>query len=299
MEGSVPKSMASAGAKRRSRPEYDRIRRAINYLDSTAADISGLFTTPALPSDIAAAQELFEKSDSRGRQLTTGAAGRKVNPHAVAYLLLAYLEDLDDPLLTSKLHDAFNAAIKIKDFRSRLYVLRLLLDRLPASNASLLELLMGFLSKLVSADSNTAHPSSLQTLARVFGPPLLCRSRSNQQCVLHDGDSSSKESGNMSNLIATLITECGYLLLKKSVIHGQYAPGGIAGLHQAIDESVVDASTNSSDAMLGVCQEEDLVVDCAEHQPLGYPAFSVVCFLFFVVVVVCFFISLTAETTVL
>ena len=42
------------------------------------------------------------------------------------------LNDLTDCLLTGKLHEAFLAAVKISDYRSRLYVMRLLLDRVPA-----------------------------------------------------------------------------------------------------------------------------------------------------------------------
>ena len=42
------------------------------------------------------------------------------------------LHDLSDCLLTTKLHEAFLAAVKISDYRSRLYVMRLLLDRVPA-----------------------------------------------------------------------------------------------------------------------------------------------------------------------
>ena len=56
------------------------------------------------------------------------AASRGITAGCLSSVALSLLGDLDDVLLTSKLHEAFLAAIKIQDYRSRLYVLRLLLE---------------------------------------------------------------------------------------------------------------------------------------------------------------------------
>ena len=45
-------------------------------------------------------------------------------------------ERSDGCLLTGKLHEAFLAAVKISDYRSRLYVMRLLLDRCPRTGCT-------------------------------------------------------------------------------------------------------------------------------------------------------------------
>jgi hypothetical protein len=60
------------------------------------------------------------------------AASRGITAGTLGSACVNLLNDLEDCLLTGKLHEAFLAAVKISDYRSRLYVLRLLLDRVPA-----------------------------------------------------------------------------------------------------------------------------------------------------------------------
>ena len=60
------------------------------------------------------------------------AASRGITAGCLSSVALSLLGDLEDVLLTSKLHEAFLAAVKIQDYRSRLYVLRLLLERVPS-----------------------------------------------------------------------------------------------------------------------------------------------------------------------
>ena len=60
------------------------------------------------------------------------AASRGITAGTLGSACVNLLNDLTDCLLTGKLHEAFLAAVKISDYRSRLYVMRLLLDRVPA-----------------------------------------------------------------------------------------------------------------------------------------------------------------------
>ncbi|KAH9530689.1 hypothetical protein CY35_20G019400 [Sphagnum magellanicum] len=97
---------------------------------------------------------------------------KHLNPHAVAAGVLLYLKELNGSLLTSSLHDAFIAAAAIPNLYSRLYVFRLLLNRLPSSNYALLRSI-AFLLLQVSSSNKGTNAKRMET---TFGPLLLRRS---------------------------------------------------------------------------------------------------------------------------
>ena len=101
----------------------------------TEAEAGVLFSsfrgnTPSSPADVLAAATYVETMG--GAADPVDAASRGITAGTLGSACVNLLKDLRDCLLTSKLHEAFLAAVKISDYRSRLYVMRLLLDRVPA-----------------------------------------------------------------------------------------------------------------------------------------------------------------------
>ena len=86
--------------------------------------------TPSSPADVLAAATYVETRG--GAADPVDAASRGITAGTLGSACVNLLNDLTDCLLTGKLHEAFLAAVKISDYRSRLYVMRLLLDRVPA-----------------------------------------------------------------------------------------------------------------------------------------------------------------------
>ena len=119
------------------------------------------------------------------------AASRGITAGCLSSVALSLLGDLEDVLLTSKLHVSFLAAMKIEDYRTRLYVLRLLLlDRLPsdrlAATRHLVEVLAAMRSDAAKAakaaadgEENAADarplPSTYDTVLRTLVPKLFRR----------------------------------------------------------------------------------------------------------------------------
>ena len=118
------------------------------------------------------------------------AASRGITAGCLSSVALSLLGDLEDVLLTSKLHEAFLAAVKIQDYRSRLYVLRLLLERVPsdrlAATRHLVEVLAALRSDAAKAakaaadgEENAADarppPSTYDTVLRTLVPKLFRR----------------------------------------------------------------------------------------------------------------------------
>ena len=102
---------------------------------NTEAEAGVLFSsfrgsTPSSPADVLAAATYVETMG--GAADPVDAASRGITAGTLGSACVNLLNDLEDCLLTGKLHEAFLAAVKISDYRSRLYVLRLLLDRVPA-----------------------------------------------------------------------------------------------------------------------------------------------------------------------
>ena len=118
------------------------------------------------------------------------AASRGITAGCLSSVALSLLGDLEDVLLTSKLHESFLAAVKIEDYRTRLYVLRLLLERVPsdrlAATRHLVEVLAAMRSDAAKAakaaadgEENAADarplPSTYDTVLRTLVPKLFRR----------------------------------------------------------------------------------------------------------------------------
>ena len=179
---------------------------------------------------------------------------RGVTPDVLSSLILKLLHDLDDVLLTSKLHEAFLAAIKIQDYRSRLYVLRLLLERVPADRMAATSALVEVLAKVTGhlrgggegGDVENDAASSLEGMVRVVAPRMLRRKATGL----------SPSNGNKSNVgpsgldaaqvvavVTTLVKERAYLLLK-----GAAAAAAVADGRQGARPTSVGAATSTENA---------------------------------------------------
>ena len=118
--------------------------------EASDGDPVGLFTTHRgkflhLPSKVLEAATYVKTA---GADATPADALREgVTASCLSSACLQLLDDLEDVLLTSKLHEAFVAAVKIQDYRSRLYVMRLLLDRVPADRLHAARVLVEVLAK--------------------------------------------------------------------------------------------------------------------------------------------------------
>ena len=89
------------------------------------------------------------------------AASRGITAGCLSSVALSLLGDLEDVLLTSKLHVSFLAAIEIEDYRTRLYVLRLLLlDRLPSDRLAATRHLVEVLAAMRSDAAKAAKAAA-------------------------------------------------------------------------------------------------------------------------------------------
>ena len=118
--------------------------------EASDGDPVGLFTTHRgkflhLPSKVLEAATYVKTAGADATPADALRAG--VTASCLSSACLQLLDDLEDVLLTSKLHEAFVAAVKIQDYRSRLYVMRLLLDRVPADRLHAARVLVEVLAK--------------------------------------------------------------------------------------------------------------------------------------------------------
>ena len=188
------------------------------------------------------------------------ARARGIAPGVLSTLILELLRELDDSLLTGKLHEAFAAAVKIKDYRSRLYVTRLLLDRLPADRRAALDALVRVLARVAprldaprSPSSSRATSSSrdvamdakdYDALVKTMAPGVLRRKgggggsppkaqggapgprRGLAADILFDGIEDGKRA---AKLLKDIVRERLYLLDKAAVVVGEDDDGYAAG----------------------------------------------------------------------
>ena len=165
---------------------------------NTEAEAGVLFSsfrgsTPSSPADVLAAATYVETMG--GAADPVDAASRGITAGTLGSACVNLLNDLEDCLLTGKLHEAFLAAVKISDYRSRLYVLRLLLDRVPADRLHAAKALVTALAlsrrdadaaekndgTLVSRDETRRDPSSASRSRGAALDPVL---RALAPCVL-------------------------------------------------------------------------------------------------------------------
>ena len=168
----------AAGAKM-SRGEFVRLSRAVAHVRSRCdGDAATLCTLLHAQPSAAAINQAREWLAKEGKGGAAHVALDSVDTAAVARVLLDGLRQLDDPLLTHKLREAFAAAVNINDYKSRLYVLRLLLERLPEPNLKLVKDIVGLFASVVGDDASALDGTRLAPALGALGPvrhPVVCR----------------------------------------------------------------------------------------------------------------------------
>jgi hypothetical protein len=166
--------------------------------------------TPSSPADVLAAATYVETRG--GAADPVDAASRGITAGTLGSACVNLLNDLTDCLLTGKLHEAFLAAVKISDYRSRLYVMRLLLDRVPADRLHATKALVAALALSRrdhdAAEKNDGTPlpddadaarsggSSLDPVLRALVPCVL-RGKAEPPRVSHARESTEGEKENV------------------------------------------------------------------------------------------------------
>ena len=164
------------------------------------------------------ADALSDKAVSEGETyLAVGnTRGRRPKPALVLRIMLKHLDALSDGLVPSKLVEAFVQAIKTEHYESRLYILRVLLERVPKPRMEVLteltELLHRTLFGFVVTRGCTAsieEDEPLCTLSEMFAPRVFRTARNN----------TSREHNEYAvRLVGTLLREFRYLILYEKQI---------------------------------------------------------------------------------
>ncbi|RHY31418.1 hypothetical protein DYB32_003512 [Aphanomyces invadans] len=100
-----------------------------------------------------------------------------IDPHEVISVLLQYLWELPDPLLTEDRVDAFLAAAKAPDDKQAVRHLRLLVNDLPWFVKPMLERLLHLFSRALEPDMSSKNGLNPQSLSLLLAPLLLRATR--------------------------------------------------------------------------------------------------------------------------
>jgi hypothetical protein len=164
-----------AAGPKMSRGEFTRLARAVGRLrvhcDGDAASLAAALASSPSAASVAHAREWLSKETTAAGVAAAALDGLEAS--AVAHVLLDGLRALDDPLLTNKLREAFAAAVNIQDYKSRLYVLRLLLERLPEPNLKLVKDLVGLLGAVAGEHTSAMEAKRLTPMLAALGPLVL------------------------------------------------------------------------------------------------------------------------------
>jgi len=102
--------------------------------------------------------------------------GKRVNlsqindPHCVAGIMKQFFREMPEPLCTFELYESFTSTAEIQDRNMRVRQLKNLINKLPAENKRLFQVLMEFCARIVQhADKNKM---AIHNVATVFGPNL-------------------------------------------------------------------------------------------------------------------------------
>lgn len=136
----------------------------IEYLEKTGLKDEGILRVPGA---MARMRELRQEIDAKWPRGKFSFDGIPVND--AAGLLKQFLRDLPDSLLTLEKMDAFLKILDIPDEKKQLYALNLLLIILPSVNRDSLQLLLGFLRKIIDEPRNRM---TLSNVAMIIAPNL-------------------------------------------------------------------------------------------------------------------------------
>ncbi|XP_057311102.1 rho GTPase-activating protein 44-like isoform X2 [Hydractinia symbiolongicarpus] len=189
------------------------IEECVLYLLESSMDVEGLFRLAGSSTKIKKLKAAFDAGVVEMEDFTNEV-------HAVTGVLKLYLRELPDPLLTFELFEEWIVASKIKDRDQKLQTYWSLVEKLPGVNKENLKYLICFLSKL--AENSEENKMSAGNIAIVIAPNLLWSA--------DDGGVSITNTGNVSNIVESLIEHCEW-----------FFPGGCKFVRHQLSEDKLDA----------------------------------------------------------
>ena len=220
-----------------------------------------------LPSRIAQAESYVLEKGAKAS--ASEASERGITAGCLSSVVLKLLAELDDVLCMGKLFDAMMAAVKIQEYRSRLYVLRLLLERLPADRLETLKHLVGVVANATGEyDVDGARGGvSLDFLVRVLGPRIMRKKGApgpsspgglSPTKPPAEGAASTTEEERVLELFRTFVKERAYLIFKgdaKSLLDTEAYAKSLKAAHERERESRRESGRNGSTPSPGAGKE--------------------------------------------
>ena len=179
-----------------------------------------------LPSKMAEAESYVLEKGAKAK--ASEASERGITAGCLSSLVLKLLNDLDDVLCTGKVYAAFMAAVRITGYRERLYVMRLLLERVPADRMETLKNLVGVVASATSVEDGANAGGggggvSLDFLTRVLAPRVM--RKQGAPMPTSPGMSPTKpipektsDEAKVLDLFRTFVKERAYLIFKGDAI---------------------------------------------------------------------------------
>ena len=151
------------------------LKRAIICLENTAAcwENQELFANGADGDDVEGIRSWLSLPNTNE---FTQSTPRRLDPPCLMRIVVETLGSLSDTLTGRKNFEAFVAAVKINDEKSRFYVIKLLIEKhqqaksVHKKHVSIIKHLANLLAKLQELAPRTGH--SQEYLSRIFGPLL-------------------------------------------------------------------------------------------------------------------------------
>ena len=223
-----------------------------------------------LPSRIAQAESYVLEKGAKAS--ASEASERGITAGCLSSVVLKLLAELDDVLCMGKLFDAMMAAVKIQEYRSRLYVLRLLLERLPADRLETLKHLVGVVANATGGASGPDVDGaqggvSLDFLVRVLGPRIMRKKGApgpsspgglSPTKPPAEGAASTTEEERVLELFRTFVKERAYLIFKgdaKSLLDTEAYAKSLKAAHERERESRRESGRNGSTPSPGAGKE--------------------------------------------
>ena len=223
-----------------------------------------------LPSRIAQAESYVLEKGAKAS--ASEASERGITAGCLSSVVLKLLAELDDVLCMGKLFDAMMAAVKIQEYRSRLYVLRLLLERLPADRLETLKHLVGVVANATGGASGPDVDGaqggvSLDFLVRVLGPRIMRKKGApgpsspgglSPTKPPAEGAASTTEEERVLELFRTFVKERAYLIFKgdaKSLLDTEAYAKSLKAAQERERESRRESGRNGSTPSPGAGKE--------------------------------------------
>lgn len=179
------------------------VRQSIQCLEQGALNVVGLFRESAGTAEIGRVKQVIES----GKEV----AWAQEPPHVVAGVLMTFLLELPEPLVTFDLYDSFIAAqetVECTEERAK-FISKLIRMLLPTHRNTLCYL-MGFLNKLTAHSEQ--NKMSASNLAICFGPALMRKEVADVKQIVAD-------SPLINSIVQLCIEEFSFIFMGGDMVH--------------------------------------------------------------------------------